>query len=156
MSTQQAFMKRAAQLSIENIEKGGGPFGAVIVKNGQIIAEGVNGVTRSNDPTAHAEMTAIRDACAKLKSFSLEGCEIYTSCEPCPMCFSAIYWARIDKIYYSNSKVDAANIDFDDQFIYDEIARSKEDRKIPMLQIFEPTAKEAFNKWQESSTKIRY
>ena len=114
------FMKRAIELSINNIKNNGGPFGCVIVKNNQIIAEGVNRVTSSNDPTAHAEIVAIREACKKLNTFNLQGTDLYTSCEPCPMCLSAIYWSHIDKIFYGNSRDEAAEINFDDKFIYDE------------------------------------
>ena len=114
------FMRKAIELSIENVKNGGGPFGAVIVKDGEIVATGVNRVTANHDPTAHAEVSAIRAACQKLGTFDLSGCEIYTSCEPCPMCLGAIYWAHLDKIYYGNNKTDAARIGFDDSFIYDE------------------------------------
>src|SRR5665811_1238742 len=125
------FMREAIRLSIENVESGnGGPFGAVIVKDGKIIARGVNNVTSQNDPTAHAEVTAIRNACKELGTFQLDGCEIYTSCEPCPMCLGAIYWARTDKMYFANTKVDAANINFDDQFIYEELELPFEGRKL--------------------------
>ncbi|MBT5748033.1 MAG: nucleoside deaminase, partial [Candidatus Marinimicrobia bacterium] len=121
MNQQKDFMREAIRLSLENVNsENGGPFGAVIVKNGNIIARGVNAVTSTNDPTAHAEVVAIRNACEKLGSFQLNGCEIYCSCEPCPMCLGAIYWARPDKIYYANTKQDASNINFDDQFIYSE------------------------------------
>ena len=117
------YMKEAIRLSVENVEKGGGPFGAVIVKDGEIIARGANRVTSTNDPTAHAEVTAIREAAKVLNTFNLEGCEIFTSCEPCPMCLAAIYWARIDRIYFGNTKTDAKNIGFDDSFIYEEIEK---------------------------------
>lgn len=156
MAYNEEFMTRAVQLSISNIDQMGGPFGAVIVKDGLIVAEGCNGVTRLLDPTAHAEMVAIRSACQNLKSFSLEGCEIYTSCEPCPMCLSAIYWARIDRIYYANSKEDAAQIDFDDQFIYEEFAKAYADRQIPILKVHSKMALKAFEKWSSSQTKTKY
>lgn len=120
------FMRKAIALSIENVKNGGGPFGAVIVKDNEIIATGVNRVTANHDPTAHAEVSAIRAACEKLNTFDLSGCEIYTSCEPCPMCLGAIYWAHLDKIYYGNNKHDAADIGFDDSFIYDELALTPE------------------------------
>ena len=122
-STKQSeFMQEAIQLSIENVKSGkGGPFGAVIVKDGKIIARGANGVTSTNDPTAHAEVVAIRNACKELGTFQLDGCEIYTSCEPCPMCLGAIYWARPDRMYFANTKKNAADINFDDQFIYEEL-----------------------------------
>lgn len=122
-------MRKAIALSIENVKNGGGPFGAVIVKDGKIIAHGVNRVTANNDPTAHAEISAIRAACEKLHTFDLSGCEIYTSCEPCPMCLGAIYWAHLDKIYYGNNKHDAADIGFDDSFIYNEMALKPEKRQ---------------------------
>lgn len=149
-------MRKAIQLSIKNVEMGGGPFGAVIVKDGKIIATGANSVTRNNDPTAHAEVTAIRKAAKKLGTFDLSGCEIYTSCEPCPMCLSAIYWAHIDKIYYANTKTDAKNIGFDDSFIYDEIALKTEDRKIKTYQIMREEAIKAFETWDGKEDKIEY
>ena len=130
------FMQEAIRLSIANVEEGkGGPFGAIVVKDGKIIARGVNQVTTNNDPTAHAEVVAIREACRILNTFQLDGCEIYTSCEPCPMCLGAIYWARPDKLFYANSKEDAANIQFDDQFIYEEIAKPVAERKLFTRQI---------------------
>jgi len=151
------FMEEAIRLSVANVEEGkGGPFGAVVVKDGKIIARGVNQVTSSNDPTAHAEVVAIRIACKVLNSFQLEGCEIYTSCEPCPMCLGAIYWARPDKLYYANSKEDAAGINFDDQFIYEEIAKPLEERKLFTRQILREQALEAFRKWSESPIKKQY
>ena len=131
------FLKRAIQLAEEGMDKGqGGPFGAVIVKDGEIIAEANNKVTASNDPTAHAEVVAIRKACEKLQDFQLENCILYTSCEPCPMCLGAIYWARPKKVYYALTREDAAKIGFDDQFIYDEIALKMDDRKIPFENLF--------------------
>lgn len=151
------FMTEAIRLSVENVEQGkGGPFGAVIVKNGVIIARGANSVTSTNDPTAHAEVVAIRNACSALGTFQLDGCEIYTSCEPCPMCLGAIYWARPDKMYYANSKEDAAAIDFDDQFIYEEIAKPISERKLFTQQIMREEGLEAFNKWSTSLKKIEY
>ena len=151
------FMMEAIRLSISNVEEGkGGPFGAVVVKDGKIIARGVNQVTSSNDPTAHAEVIAIRNACIALNSFQLDGCEIYTSCEPCPMCLGAIYWARPDKLYYANSKEDAAAIQFDDKFIYEEIAKPIEERKLFTKQILREKALEAFEKWKASPDKIEY
>lgn len=151
------FMMRAIELSRKNMQNGaGGPFGAVIVKNGKIIGEGWNQVTSINDPTAHAEVMAIRDACAKEKNFDLSGAEIYTSCEPCPMCLSAVYWARIDKIYYGNTRKDAANIAFDDDFIYEEIPKSLDERKIPMIQCGHSEALVVFKEWEEKQDKIRY
>ena len=154
--TKQQLMQEAIRLSIENIKNGGGPFGAVIAKNGEIVATGVNLVTVNNDPTAHAEVTAIRAAAQKLKTFDLSGYEIFTSCEPCPMCLSAIYWAHLDKIYYGNTKVDAANIDFDDSFIYDELDLKPSDRKIKMEQLMPEEAISAFEAWTEKEDKIRY
>ena len=151
------FMQEAIRLSISNVEAGkGGPFGAVVVKEGKIIARGVNQVTTSNDPTAHAEVVAIRNACAVLNTFQLDGCEIYTSCEPCPMCLGAIYWARPSKLYYANSKEDAAAIKFDDQFIYEEIAKPITERKLFTKQILREEALEAFKKWSESNIKTDY
>lgn len=150
-------MKRAVELSRENMRAGaGGPFGAVIVKNDKIIGEGWNQVTSTNDPTAHAEVVAIRNACKNLSNFDLDGAEIYTSCEPCPMCLSAIYWARLGKIYYGNTRKDAADIQFDDDFIYDEIPKSIDQRKIPMSQCGHSEALEVFKEWSEKQDKIRY
>jgi len=154
--TSNDFMREAIALSVKNIDNGGGPFGAVIVKNGEIIAHGVNRVTSNNDPTAHAEVMAIREAASKLGTFDLAGCEIYTSCEPCPMCLGAIYWAHLDKLYYGNTKSDAKEIDFDDSFIYDELELSKEKRKIPTIQILREEAIEAFDKWKNKEDKIEY
>lgn len=151
------FLRHAVQLSAENIVHGkGGPFGAVIVKDGKIIAEGSNCVTTVNDPTAHAEIEAIRSACKKLSNFSLKGCEIYTSCEPCPMCLGAIYWARIDKIYFANSRKEAAAIGFDDEFIYMEIPKPINERSIPLIKIDIPEALEIFRTWQEKEDKTGY
>ncbi len=150
------FMQRAIELSIESVKNGGGPFGAVIVKDGKIIAEASNSVTKDNDPTAHAEINAIRIAAKKLNTFNLSGCEIYTSCEPCPMCLGAIYWARIDKIYYANTREDAKNIGFDDSFIYDEISKPINKRAIPTIQIMREEALKAFKDWQEKDDKIEY
>lgn len=149
-------MRKAIELSIENVKNGGGPFGAVIVKNGEIISTGVNRVTATHDPTAHAEVSAIRDACNTLKTFDLSGCEIYTSCEPCPMCLGAIYWAHIDKIYYGNNKTDAARIGFDDSFIYDELALDRKNRKKAMEELLPQEAIAAFNAWEEKADKIEY
>lgn len=153
----QEFLKEAIRLSKENLtECSGGPFGAVIVKNDRIIAEGKNCVLSTNDPTSHAEIQAIRNASRHLDNFSLEGCEIYTSCEPCPMCLSAIYWARIDKIYYANTKKDAAEIGFDDDFIYKELALPEEQRKIEMIHYDTEEAKKVFLDWFGSEKKILY
>lgn len=157
MNQQKDFMREAIRLSLENVNSGnGGPFGAVIVKNGNIIARGVNAVTSTNDPTAHAEVVAIRNACEKLGAFQLNGCEIYCSCEPCPMCLGAIYWARPDKIYYANTKQDASNINFDDQFIYSELDVSIAERKLPTIQLLRNEAQTAFIQWQESTEKVKY
>ena len=149
-------MNKAIALSVKNIEKGGGPFGAVIVKDGEIVASGANGVTLKNDPTAHAEVTAIRNACKKLQTFDLSGCEIYSSCEPCPMCLSAIYWAHIDKLYYGNTKEDAKGIGFDDSFIYDELDLKPEKRRLISNQKMHEEARKAFIKWEQKADKIEY
>jgi guanine deaminase len=151
------FMREAIRLSIDNVEKSiGGPFGAVVVKDGKIIARGANSVTATNDPTAHAEVVAIREACKVLNNFQLEGCEIYTSCEPCPMCLGAIYWARPDKLFYANSKEDAAAVDFDDKFIYEELAKPIEKRKLFTQRMLNDEALEAFKKWNDSPMKTEY
>jgi tRNA(Arg) A34 adenosine deaminase TadA len=151
------FMARAIQLSLDNVLSGtGGPFGAVIVKDGAIIAEGVNRVTETNDPTAHAEVLAIREACAKLKAFSLAGCEIYTSCEPCPMCLGAIYWAHLGCIHYGNVAADASQIGFDDSFIYREFEKAFPERQIPMVLMMREQALTAFRAWQEKRNKTPY
>lgn len=149
-------MRRAIELSIENVRNDGGPFGAVIVKNGVIVAEGTNRVTADNDPTAHAEVSVIRKASEKLATFDLSGCEIYTSCEPCPMCLGAIYWARLDKIYYGNTKHDAKQIGFDDSFIYDEIAQNPADRKLLSEQQLANEAIAAFKSWEAKDDKTAY
>jgi len=154
---QKKFMREAIRLSMENVQSGnGGPFGTVIVKNGKIIATGANEVTKSNDPTAHAEMIAIRNACEKLNSFQLDGCDIYCSCEPCPMCLGAIYWARPKSIYFANSKKDAAEINFDDNFIYQEIKLPIHERKLTITQLLRDEAQSVFLQWQESENKIEY
>lgn len=150
-------MQRAIELAREGMEAGaGGPFGSVVVKEGEIIAEGFNGVTSNNDPTAHAEVTAIRAACQKLGTFQLTDCEIYTSCEPCPMCLGAIYWARPRAVYYACSRQDAADIDFDDQLIYDEIDAGIENRQIPFVQFQRDNALAVFNAWKNKTDKIEY
>ncbi len=150
-------MARAIELSIENVRTGrGGPFGAVVAKGGKIIAEGANNVTATNDPTAHAEIIAIREACRKLGAFELTGCEIYTSCEPCPMCLGAIYWARPDKVFYGNTADDAARAGFDDSHIYDEIPKPHGARKIPMEQLMPDEAIEAFRAWSKQANKVPY
>jgi len=151
------FMARAIQLSIENVVSGnGGPFGAVIVREGSIIAEGVNRVTSTNDPTAHAEVVAIREACAKLGFFELKGCELYASCEPCPMCLGASYWARLGRIYFGNSAADASQIGFDDSVIYRECGRPYSERSIPMVQMMRELALTAFRAWNQKGDKIPY
>lgn len=150
-------MARAIQLSIENVHSGrGGPFGAVVVKDGNIIAEGANQVTSINDPTAHAEILAIRGACAKLGVFELHSCEIYTSCEPCPMCLGAIYWARLSRIFFANAAADASSIGFDDSLIYREIPLPRAQRAIPMIQMMREQALAAFQAWQQKPNKIVY
>jgi len=153
----QIFMRRAVELSRRMMEQGlGGPFGAVIVKDGAVIAEGFNRVTTSNDPTAHAEIVAIRAACAQLASFSLRGCEIYASCEPCPMCLAAIYWARIDHIYFANDRAAAARIGFDDEFLYREIALPIAARHIPTTHLPSDEARAAFDAWMQKPDKVPY
>ena len=156
MNNKNSFMLRAIELSIESVNNNGGPFGCVIVKNNKIIAEGNNQVTNLNDPTAHAEIVAIRNACKSINDFNLKGTEIYTSCEPCPMCLSAIYWSHIDKVYYGNSREDAAKIQFDDKFIYDELLLKMTERKIPISQISRDEAIKAFNLWENEENKIKY
>jgi guanine deaminase len=151
-----SFMVRAIQLSIESVDSGGGPFGAVVVKNGEIIAEGFNQVTTTNDPTAHAEMVAIRKACAKLRSFELKDCELYTSCEPCPMCLGAIYWARMGRIYFANTAEDAAKIGFDDSFIYGELKQPHEQRRMGAVQMMREEALAGFRAWSAKPDKTLY
>ena len=150
------FMEMAANLSLENIDCGGGPFGAVIVKDDEVIATGVNRVTADNDPTAHAEVNAIRNACGKLKDFKLHDCIVYSSCEPCPMCLSALYWAGVKKIFYGNTKEDAEAIDFSDKFIYEEIERSPSQRHIPAIHIADSSAIRAFQRWAADPDKTKY
>jgi len=150
------FMKRAIELSVESVNNGGGPFGSVIVKDNKIIAEGSNKVTSNNDPTAHGEIVAIRQACKKLNNFNLNQCELYSTCEPCPMCLSAIYWARIDKIYYANTREDARKIDFDDSLIYTELQKNIDERKISMIQIMRNEALKAFELWDKKKDKVKY
>ena len=150
------FMTLAAQLSIENIDRGGGPFGAVITKDGEIVATGVNSVTLNNDPTAHAEVSAIRAACSRLQTFQLTDCVVYSSCEPCPMCLSALYWAGVKKIYYGNTKEDADQIDFSDKFIYEELDREKMARKIPCIAVDKSQTIKAFQKWDAKTDKVKY
>ena len=151
------FMARAIQLSLDNVVSGkGGPFGAVVVRNGGIVAEGVNLVTASNDPTAHAEIVAIREACTKLRVFELTDCELYSSCEPCPMCLGACYWARLARIYFANSADDASHFGFDDSFIYRQFALDLPQRSTPMIPMMREQALVAFRAWQESPNKIAY
>jgi tRNA(Arg) A34 adenosine deaminase TadA len=151
------FMRAAIRLSLEKMRRGhGGPFGAVVVRRGKIVGRGWNRVTSANDPTAHAEVTAIREACRRLKTFRLEDCEIYASCEPCPMCLATIYWARIGKIFYAGARRDAAAIGFDDDLIYREMARPVSRRKIPMRQLLRGEALKVFKEWQDKPDKIRY
>ena len=156
MEEKNQFMVKAIELSIKSAETIGGPFGCVIVKDNKIISEGSNKVTLTNDPTAHGEIVAIREACLKLNTFNLSGCELYSSCEPCPMCLSAIYWSHIDKIFYANTRNDAKNIDFDDSFIYSEINKKIEDRKIEMTQMLRDEALKAFKIWDNKVDKIKY
>ena len=151
------FMARAIQLSIESVQSGrGGPFGAVIVRGGKIVAEGANQVTSLKDPTAHAEILAIRQACAKLGAFELKDCELYSSCEPCPMCLGAIYWSRLARLYFANTAEDAANIGFDDSFIYAELSLPHFQRRLPAIQIMREEALAGFRAWTEKVGKIRY
>lgn len=151
------FMREAIRLSAEGAQSGkGGPFGAVIVRDGQIIGKGCNQVTSTNDPTAHAEVVAIRAACQLLQTFHLKGCVMFTSCEPCPMCLSAIYWAQIDQVYYANTHQDAAHIGFSDAFLYEEISKPIEQRAIPMVQLLRTEAQPVFRQWQDKNDKIQY
>lgn len=155
--THNKFMRLAIEMSEENVRSGnGGPFGAVIVKDGVLIAKGCNLVTATNDPTAHAEVSTIRLACTSLNTFDLSGCTIYTSCEPCPMCLGAIYWARIDMIYYGNTKKDAADIGFDDHFIYEELDLPMDKRNLPIVQMLRDESLQAFRLWEKAETKTGY
>ena len=156
MISKNKFMLRAIELSISSVNGTGGPFGCVIVKDDKIIAEGLNKVTFSNDPTAHAEIVAIREACKKLNTFNLSGCDLYASCEPCPMCLSAIYWSHVDNIFYANTREDAKKINFDDSLIYSEISKKNEDRKIPIKQMLRDEALKAFEIWNKKTDKIEY
>lgn len=153
---QREFMQEAIDISCESISNGGGPFGAVIVKDGRIIGRGSNSVSLLNDPTAHAEVSAIRATCRTEGTFSLEGCDLYTSCEPCPMCLSAAYWAGISRIYFGNTRADAARIGFDDSFIYDQIPLAPSQRSVPSENIMREEAAEAFRVWQQTEDKIDY
>lgn len=157
MGEPQDLMRRAIALSAEKMRAGfGGPFGAVVARNGEVIAEGFNQVTSNQDPTAHAEVVAIREACRKLGSFNLQGCEMYTSCEPCPMCLGAIYWARLDRVYYANTRTDAAAIGFDDDHIYRELDRAIDDRAVPFIRLDSEEARGIFREWLEKPDKIPY
>jgi tRNA(Arg) A34 adenosine deaminase TadA len=154
---QNAFMQRAIALALENVRAGhGGPFAALVVRDGKIIAEGTNRVTSTNDPTAHAEIVAIREACKALGDFQLAGCDIYTTCEPCPMCMGAIYWARPARVIYACTAADAAAAGFDDSLIYDELRTAHERRKIPMSQLLREEALAVFREWERKADKIRY
>jgi len=151
------FMRRAIALAVDNVVSGaGGPFGAVVVRNGEIVATGVNQVTATNDPTAHAEVVAIRAACRALGDFQLKGCVVYTSCEPCPMCLSALYWSRCDAIFFGSSAADAANAGFDDSFLYEEVKLPIDRRKIPTIRLLGGEALAAFNAWRAQTHKIEY
>jgi len=153
----QEYMQMAIELSVQNVSESiGGPFGAVVVKDGRLIAKSANQVTSTNDPTAHAEVSAIRLACTELNTFDLSGCVIYTSCEPCPMCLGAIYWARIDTIYYANTKADAERIGFSDKFIYEELDKPMENRSLPIIQLMRDEALAAFKLWETSPLRIDY
>lgn len=154
--TKEELMRKAIELSRQNVTEGGGPFGAVIARNGEIIATGVNRVTPDCDPTAHAEVSAIRAAARKLGTFDLSGCEIYTSCEPCPMCLGAIYWAHLDRMYYGNNKHDAAAIGFDDAFIYEELDLKPENRKLKSEVLLPDEAIKAFEDWNSKADKVEY
>ncbi len=156
MDKKNEFMARAIQLSEDNVKNGGGPFGAVITKGEEIIAEGFNMVTKNNDPTAHAEVTAIRNAARTLDTFDLSGCTIYTSCEPCPMCLAAIYWAKIDKMYFGNTKKDADSIGFSDDFIYKEIDKPVHERQLVSVQMMNAEALKAFKLWEEKDDREEY
>ena len=152
-----SFMERAIQLSLENVRSGrGGPFGAVIVQGNEIAGSGVNSVTGTNDPTAHAEVMAIREACQRLATFQLSGCQMYTTCEPCPMCLGAIYWSRLDCVFYGSTREDAAEAGFDDAFIYDELCRSRAGRTVRMEPLMREQTLEAFREWKRSGLKIPY
>ena len=151
-----AFMREAIRLADESVERGGGPFGAVIAKDGKIVAGSANSVTIDLDPTAHAEVNTIRKACRQLGTFDLSGCVIYTSCEPCPMCLGAIYWARLDRIYYANNRKDAADIDFADNFIYEELDKTLDNRTVPIIPLLRDEALQTFRRWTEKEDKTEY
>ena len=149
-------MREAIKLSAESVQSGGGPFGAVIVRNGEIIARGENRVTVCNDPTAHAEVSAIREAAARMGTYDLSGCEIYSSCEPCPMCLGAIYWARLDRLYYAGTRADAANVGFDDAHIYEELPLHPSQRELPTQTLLREEAQRVFEAWAEKTDKKEY
>lgn len=150
-------MRRAIELSVRNLDDGaGGPFGAVVVKGSHIIGEGTNRVTSTNDPSAHAEVVAIREACGKVESFQLSGCELYTTCEPCPMCMALVYWAHLDRVYYANTAADAAKIGFDDARIYQELRLPHAQRSLPLIQMMRQEAITAFTAWERKPDKVRY
>jgi tRNA(Arg) A34 adenosine deaminase TadA len=154
---QLAFLRQAIRLAAQNVdEQGGGPFGAVVVKDGQVVAAAANHVTTANDPTAHAEVNAIREACRRLGTFDLSGCDIYASCEPCPMCLAAIYWARISRIYYAGNRHDAELAGFDDSFIYDELGKPREQRKVPLVALLRSEGKAPLEQWRKAAGKVRY
>lgn len=150
------FMEMAAKLAEDNVDRGGGPFGAVVVRNGEVVATGVNTVTLSNDPTAHAEVNAIREACRKENTFSLKGCTVYSSCEPCPMCLSALYWAGVSRIYFGNTQRDADRINFSDEFLYRELEKPRIERAIPCIHIENAFTIKAFEKWAAKTDKVAY
>ena len=153
----ETFMRRAIELSLENVRDGvGGPFAAVVVRDGRVVGEGTNQVTSAKDPTAHAEVVAIRAACAALGSFDLSGCDVYTTCEPCPMCMGAIYWARVQRVYFGNTAADAAAIGFDDDAIYEQLRLPHAERAIPLVQVLRDEAQAAFRAWHEKADKVRY
>ncbi|MBQ3832986.1 MAG: nucleoside deaminase [Bacteroidales bacterium] len=156
MENNEKFMRLAIEKSLESVDNGGGPFGAVVVKDGEVVAVASNSVTIDNDPTAHAEVNAIRMACKKLGTFDLSGCEIYASCEPCPMCLASIYWARIGKLYYANTKVDADKIGFSDSFIYEEFAKPESERSIKVVKMLRNEAIKAFENWEKKEDKVDY
>ncbi len=156
MENNEKFMRLAIEKSLESVDNGGGPFGAVIVKDDEVVAVASNSVTLDNDPTAHAEVNAIRMACKKLGTFDLSGCEIYASCEPCPMCLASIYWARIGKLYYANTQTDADKIGFSDNFIYEEFAKPESERSIKVVKMLRNEAIKAFEKWKNKEDKIDY
>ena len=156
MAKNEQYMRQAIRLAVENVKNGGGPFGAVIVKDGEVIATGVNRVTATHDPTAHAEVSAIREAAARLGTYDLSGCEIYSSCEPCPMCLGAIYWARLDKLYYAGTRADAANVGFDDAHIYEELPLEPSQRELPTQTLLREEAQRVFEAWAEKLDKKEY